>query len=177
MKITTVWKVTTKDCKSAMSLSPKWCKELTVTYSPDSWTVPNKIEHQGGAFPLMVFDSLEKASRFFYSAIRYNANWVIWEAQALNVRKKLVVLRMNNRFSLWGIIAFWTARSRANLQKKPFQSHGFYVADAVKLVKIVDPEFNWLQEVTLPPRSPILPPPPLQPPYQPSYSLQAITLI
>ena len=80
MRITKVWKITTKDCKSALSLGSNWVPELTVNYSTDGWAVPNVFD--GFSCPLMAFATLDAASRFFNRHDRYKDQWVLWEALA-----------------------------------------------------------------------------------------------
>jgi hypothetical protein len=140
MKITTVYKITTKDCKSALSLGSHWVPELTVQYSTDNWAVPNNLSGFSG--PLMAFNSLDRASRFFNLHMdrnTYVGQWVIWEAQAINARKKTRVLRLNSSFCINLIKSFWRGFSKSNIKHKNYEKNGFLTCDAIKLVKLVDP--------------------------------------
>ena len=105
MTITTVYKITTKDCKSALSLAKRWLPDMTVTYSTEHWSVANSV--YGIQPPLFVFGSLEKASHFFHISLDYNSQWVIWEAQATNIKEKKNRLPISDFFTMTNIYNFW----------------------------------------------------------------------
>jgi len=136
MKTLPVYKITTKDCLSCMSLGKNFPLGLALTYSVDKWTVP-EIAKSG----LFVFADLMSASRFFNTHLKYNEQWVIWEAIAMNPRIRQTVLSVNNRF-MGRLQNFWLRVSRRGARRRAFSRYGFYVCDAVKLTKMVEPILN-----------------------------------
>ena len=65
-------------------------------------------------------------------------NWVVWEAEAFNVRPKQAIIKVNSHFrerfySFWGGII-----GRIGIKKRPFEKYGFCVCDGLKLVKLID---------------------------------------
>ena len=152
MNIQTVYKVTTKDCKSALSVGKNWVPELTVNYSTDSWAVPNIFD--GFSCPLMAFATLDAASRFFNRHDKFKDNWVIWQALGTNPQKKRRIVRTNNKFALWRILAFWKGQSKSNVASRKFERTGFLTCSAIKLVKIVEPTSATYSDLNKPAESP-----------------------
>ena len=137
MKIQTVYKVTTKGCHSCLMAYKKTPIEvknlLCLTYSTLTWTLPNINLEGSGCF---VFCSLDDA-RDFIKLVKVDDQLICWEALAGNVRPKGSYIPLGSRSTVERLKMFWSKLWVKSKFRTPKQK--FYIADAVKLVKVVDP--------------------------------------
>lgn len=140
MKLETCYKVTTLDCQSVCKNFKNCLQELVLTYSTEHFTVP-RLDGSG----LFVFKDIQKAQDFINRVKRKqdklgntNLHFLIWEAVGMNVRPKSRAVNINRNLTISRIISFWRGiSSRRWIGRFTGKGYDYFVADAVKLVKVV----------------------------------------
>ena len=127
MNIERVFKITTTDCRSCATVFRYFLPELIITYSTQYFSLP--VVKDSAIF---VFKDLSAAEMFISTNRRYRDKWVVWEAEALNVRQKKMRLRVGMNFAKQ-FLDFWL-RGKFGQNRA---SHRYYVCDALRLIKIV----------------------------------------
>jgi len=132
MKLETVYKVTTKDLKSCAAVFKYFLPQLVVQYSVERFSLP--ATQDSGIF---CFKDLDKVKYFFLKNPNHTNKWVVWEAEAFNVRKKETIIKVNSKFSL-KFPSFWNVLKRFGFKRRPVEKYGFFICDGLKLKKMVD---------------------------------------
>lgn len=133
MKETPIYKVVTKDLKSAASVMPYWLPEMTIQYKVNEWTQPN-LAGTG----IMVFTDLEKVQKFFNKQkSKYVGEWIIFRGVGINVRPKERIVKINSKICIEKILSIWRAIGAFGWKRRPVDKYGFYTADMIKLTEIV----------------------------------------
>lgn len=138
MKIEKVYKLTTRgmqSCLVAYENTPQDIKNfLGLIYSTSSWTLPN-INFNGSS-AIYVFKQIDAAKKFVKNNPSLEGNSTLWEAQAFNVRKRKTFMRLNGTITLEDLKNYWKNIFDGLVFRKTKQN--FYVADGVRLVKIIE---------------------------------------
>jgi len=133
MKFETVYKVTTVECKSCASSFENFLPQLVVNYSIEHFALPPEMLPNSGLF---CFKDLVKAQRFICRNKCSGIEWVIWEAVGGNVRPKKAFVTVNSFFRD-RVFNFWKSLQSRFGFRVARSSYGYYVADCIKLTKLV----------------------------------------
>jgi hypothetical protein len=145
MKIQTVYKVTTKACQSCLftySKTPQNVKDfLVLSYSTSTWTIPHIALRGSGIF---VFKNLQDVKRFLNVNIDcLHGDFLVWEAHGMNVRQQRKFINLNHKRTIEHLFNFWNLKcfdwlKSVGVKIKNSRDKGYYIADAVKLIKQVE---------------------------------------
>jgi hypothetical protein len=142
---TTVYKVTTKACQSCLMAYPSTTLQiknfLGLSYSTQTWSLPNMRLPGSGIF---VCKTLADVRKFVDNNFKIlNDDFIVWEAVAMNVRRQYKFIPIGSTRTIEHLEKFWNQKlwdylKSIGVRVRDCRNKGYYVADAVKLVKQVD---------------------------------------